>query len=86
MKQTHWQVTGSDGAAHTLTVAFSRLKGQVLVTVDGETFALPAGFLGLSVARREMLLLGEDKALLVLDKAGRAELMVEGTVIQPEAE
>lgn len=85
MKQTNWKVTGSDGGEHTLSVTFSCLKGKVFVTVDGEDFTLPAGFLGLSVARREMLLVGEDKALLVLDRAGNAALTVEGKQVEPEA-
>lgn len=86
MKKTNWRLAGTDGEVHTLTVAFSRLKGKVFVTLDGEEYTLPAGFLGLSVARREMLLLGEDKALLVLDKAGRAALTVEGEQVEPETQ
>lgn len=85
MKQTNWKLTGSDGAEHTLSVSFSRIKGKVSVTLDGEDFSLPAGFLGLTVARREMLLIGEDKALLVLDKVGNATLTVEGKQVDPEA-
>ncbi len=85
MKQTNWKLTGSDGSEHTLSVSFSRIKGKVSVTLDGEDFSLPAGFLGLTVARREMLLVGEDKALLVLDKAGNATLTVEGKQVEPEA-
>lgn len=85
MKQTNWKLTGTDGAEHTLSVSFSRLKGKVFVTVDGEDFTLPTGFLGLSVARREMFMLGEDKALLVLDRAGNAALTVEGKQVEPEA-
>lgn len=85
MKQTNWKLTGSDGVEHTLSVSFSRIKGKVSVTLDGEDFTLPAGFLGLAVARREMLLVGEDKALLVLDKAGNATLTVEGKQVEPEA-
>ena len=38
-----------------------------------------------SVSRREKLLLGEQKALLVLDRAGHASLAVEGEQIPPEA-
>ena len=34
---------------------------------------------------REKLLLGEQKALLVLDRAGHASLAVEGEQIPPEA-
>lgn len=85
MKQTNWKLTGSDGGEHTLSVSFSRIKGKVSVTLDGEDFSLPAGFLGLTVARREMLLVGEDKALLVLDKGGNATLTVEGKQVEPEA-
>lgn len=85
MKQTNWKLTGSDGVEHTLSVSFSRIKGKVSVTLDGEDYTLPAGFLGLTVARREMLLVGEDKALLVLDKAGNATLTVEGKQVEPEA-
>lgn len=85
MKQTNWKIAGTDGLSHTLTVSFSRLKGKVFVMVDDEDFTLPAGFLGLSVARREMFMIGEDKALLVLDRAGHAALTVEGKQVEPEA-
>lgn len=76
---------GTDGCPiHTVTCALSRLRGKLFVTVDGETYDLPAGLLGVSAARREMLQVGEMKALLVLTRAGKASLIVEGNTVDPE--
>lgn len=71
---------------HTVTCALSRLRGKLFVTVDGEAYDLPAGLLGLSAARREMLQVGEMKALLVLTRAGNASLIVEGNTVEAERE
>ena len=80
MKTYRWRIPDGD-AEHTVSCALSRLR----VAGDGDEFDLPAGLFGLSVARREKLLLGEQKALLVLDRAGHASLVVEGEQIPPEA-
>ncbi|MBD8986782.1 MAG: hypothetical protein EGR02_06080 [Clostridiales bacterium] len=84
MKTYRWRIPDGD-AEHTVSCALSRLRGKLRVAVDGDEFDLPAGLFGLSVARREKLLLGEQKALLVLDRAGHASLAVEGEQIPPEA-
>ena len=70
MKTYRWRIPDGD-AEHTVSCALSRLRGKLRVAVDGDEFDLPAGLFGLSVARREKLLLGEQKALLVLDRAGQ---------------
>ena len=81
MKTYRWRIPDGD-AEHTVSCALFRLRGKLRVAVDGDEFDLPAGLFGLSVARREKLLLGEQKALLVLDRAGHASLAVEGEQIR----
>ncbi len=78
-----------DGTTHTVTYALSRLTGRIRMTVDGDEFKLPAGFLGLKAKRREPFRLvsmdGEaEQAILVVDGKGDASLIfrtqtVEGT-------
>ena len=62
MKTYRWRIPDGD-AEHTVSCALFRLRGKLRVAVDGDEFDLPAGLFGLSVARREKLLLGEQKAL-----------------------
>ena len=77
MKQKNWSVTVDD-TTHTVEYSFARLKGQVTVTIDGDSFDLPAGFLGLKVARREIFRLGDEQAILAVDKKGNAQLIFRG--------
>lgn len=92
MRTYRWKVPETEESMtdvcpiHTVTCALSRLRGKLFVTVDGETYELPAGPLGLSAARREMLQVGELKALLVLTRTGKASLIVEGNTVGPEKE
>ncbi len=77
MKQKSWSVT-VDGTTHTVVFAFVRMKGRITVSIDGESFDLPAGFLGLKVARREIFRLGDEQAILAVNKKGEAELLFRG--------
>ena len=77
MKQKSWSLTVDD-TDHTVAYTFARLKGRITVTIDGESFDLPAGFLGLKVARREIFRLGDEQAILAVDKKGNAELIFRG--------
>ncbi len=77
MKQKTWSVTVDD-TTHTVAYAFARVKGIITVTIDGDSFDLPAGFLGLKVARREIFRLGDEQAVLAVDKKGNAELIFRG--------
>ena len=77
MKQKNWSVTVDD-TTHTVEYTFARLKGKITVTIDGDSFDLPAGFLGLKVARREIFRLGDEQAILTVDKKGNAELIFRG--------
>ena len=77
MKQKTWSVTVDD-TTHTVEYTFARLKGKMTVTIDGESFDLPAGFLGLKVARREIFRLGDEQAVLAVNKKGEAELIFRG--------
>ena len=77
MKQKNWSVTVDD-ISHTVNYTFARWKGRITVTIDGESFDLPAGFLGLKAARREIFRLGDEQAILAVDKKGEAELIFRG--------
>lgn len=77
MKQKTWSVC-IDDTTHTVAYAFSPIKGKITVTIDGDSFDLPAGFLGLKVARREIFRLGDEQAVLAVDKKGNAELIFRG--------
>lgn len=77
MKQKTWSVTVDD-TTHTVTYAFARLKGKITVTIDGDSFDLPAGFFGLKATRREIFRLGDEQAVLAVDKKGEAELIFRG--------
>ena len=100
MKKYRWIVTTEsvppvqdDGAEpldglklerHVVEYAFYRLRGRLTVTIDGEDFRLPAGFLGLGAARREIFRLGDEQAVLVVEKNGRAQLIFRGGTVEPE--
>ncbi|MBE6557445.1 MAG: hypothetical protein E7661_00275 [Ruminococcaceae bacterium] len=77
MKQKNWSVAVDD-TTHTVGYTFARLKGKITVTIDGDSFDLPAGFLGLKVSRREIFRLGDEQAILAVDKKGNAELIFRG--------
>ena len=77
MKQKNWSVIVDD-ISHTVNYTFARWKGRITVTIDGESFDLPAGFLGLKAARREIFRLGDEQAILAVDKKGEAELIFRG--------
>ena len=77
MKQKNWSVTVDD-TVHTVAYTFARSKGKITVTIDGDSFDLPAGFLGLKVARREIFRLGDEQAILAVDKKGNADLIFRG--------
>ncbi len=77
MKQKNWSVSVDD-TTHTVAYAFAPIKGKITVAIDGESFDLPAGFLGLKAARREIFRLGDEQAILAVDKKGNAELIFRG--------
>lgn len=84
MKQTRWQTT-VDEQTHEVIYRFSRLAGRITVAIDGEAFDLPAGLLGLRAARREIFRLGDEQAVLVVEKGGRASLLLRGEALAPAA-
>lgn len=69
---------------HTVSCVFRRLTGRITVTIDGDVFTLPAGLLGLAAARREIFRLGDEQAVLVVEKSGRAQLLLRGETVDPE--
>jgi hypothetical protein len=71
---------------HRVSYAFSRLRGCITVSIDGDSFALPAGFLGLRAARRERFRLGAEQAVLAVDRGGHASLILRGDTLPPEAD
>ncbi|MBQ9162711.1 MAG: hypothetical protein IJX74_05485 [Clostridia bacterium] len=73
MKKQHWKID-VDGTVCDITYGFSRFGG-ITVGIDGEQFKLPAGFLGLGAARREIFRVGDEQAVLVVDRRGKAKLL-----------
>lgn len=82
MKRMIWNIR-TEGASHSVTYAFSRLRGKITVTIDGDSFDLPAGFLGIHPSRREIFRLGDEQAVLVVDGKGRASLLFRAAVVEP---
>ena len=75
-----WQVT-VDEENHEVAYAFSRVKGRMTVTIDGESFDIPCGLFGCKAKRREPFRLGDYQAILVVDSHGRAALIVDGETV-----
>ena len=75
---------GKGTATHRVVCTFSRLRGRITVSIDGDAFDLPAGFLGLCAARREIFRLGAEQAVLAVDRRGHASLILRGNTLLPE--
>ena len=78
-----------DAPTHTVTYSLNKLTGKMTVTLDGDEFALSAGFLSLKAARREPFRIvdadGEaEQAILVVDKKGRAKLIFRAKEVAPD--
>ena len=85
MKRMTWNVH-TEEENHRVDYAFSRLKGKVTVTIDGDAFDLPAGFLGTRPSRREIFRLGDEQAVLVVDGKGNAKLLFRAAEVAPTEE
>ena len=75
---------GKGTETHRVVYTFSRLRGRITVSIDGDAFDLPAGFLGLCAARREIFRLGAEQAVLAVDRRGHASLILRGNTLPPE--
>lgn len=75
---------GKGTETHRVVCTFSRLRGRITVSIDGDAFELPAGFLGLCAARREIFRLGAEQAVLAVDRRGHASLILRGNTLLPE--
>ena len=78
-KTTVWRIPAEE-PVHTVTYSLNKFTGKMTVTLDGDEFALSAGFLSLKAARREPFRVvdaeGEaEQAILVVDKKGNAKLL-----------
>ena len=80
MKTYTWQIK-TEEEIHEVSYTFARMKGQMTVTIDGDDFALPAGFLGCKCAKREIFRLGDEQAILVVDKKGVPTLLFQGQAV-----
>ena len=83
MKFMTWHIQTQE-ENHIVTYQFARLKGKMTVTIDGDGFDLPAGFLGMKASKREIFRLGDEQAVLVVDQKGRAKLLFRGEVVAPQ--
>ncbi len=87
-KTTTWRIATED-SEHIITYSLNKFTGRMTVTLDGDEFALSAGFLSLGAARREPFrIVGADgeaeQAVLVVDKRGRASLWFRAKEVQAE--
>ena len=87
-KTTTWRIA-TEACEHTITYSLNKFSGRMTVTLDGDEFALSAGFLSMKAARREPFRIvdeeGEaEQAVLVVDKKGRASLLFRAKEVQPE--
>ncbi len=85
---TTWRIA-TEGSEHIITYSLKKFTGRMTITLDGDAFTLPAGFLSLKAARREPFRIvdadGEaEQAVLVVDKKGRASLLFRGKEVLPE--
>lgn len=78
-KKTVW-MTEEDNEKHTIEFIRRPLSKSVWLIVDGESFELAK-----KPARSEPFRLGEAHAVLVLDKKGRATVVVEGQELAPSS-
>ncbi len=81
MKAYTWQIKTQE-ETHVVSYAFARMRGKMTVTIDGDSFALPTGFLGLKCAKREIFRLGDEQAVLVVDKKGSPTLLFRGQAVE----
>lgn len=85
-----WRIPAEGSAPeHVITYALNKFNGRMTVTLDGDEFALSAGFLSLKAARREPFRIvdgdGEaEQAILAVDKKGRAKLIFRAKEVAPE--
>ena len=79
-KKQVWNVT-LDEERHEVMCEFSRAKGRITVTIDGESFDIPCGLFGCKAKRREPFRLGDDQAILAVDGHGHATLIVDGEIV-----
>jgi hypothetical protein len=78
-----------DAPTHTVTYSLNKFTGKMIITLDGDEFTLPAGFLSLKAARREPFRIldeeGEaEQAILVVDRKGRASLIFRAKEVAAE--
>ena len=87
-KVTTWRIPAEE-PTHTVTYSLNKFTGKMIITLDGDEFVLPAGFLSLKAARREPFRIldeeGEaEQAILVVDRKGRASLIFRAKEVLPE--
>ena len=87
-KVTTWRIP-VEAPTHTVTYSLNKFTGKMTVSLDGDEFALSAGFLSIKAARREPFrIVDEDgeaeQAILVVDKKGRARLLFRAKEVLPE--
>ena len=87
-KTVTWRIP-AEAPTHTITYSLNKFTGKMTITLDGDEFALSAGFLSLKAARREPFRIvdeeGEaEQAVLVVDQKGRASLLFRAKEVLPE--
>ena len=78
-----WTVM-EDDVTHKVEYLCNPFTGNITVTIDGESFALKSKFLFFGLARREMFRVGDTQALLVVNRGGRAQVLIKGKPIDQD--
>ncbi len=82
MIKQKWKVT-LDTGEHTVEYTCSPLTGKTVLTVDSESFTVKGRPFGIGLERCEMVLVGDSRGMLSINKKGRAALTVnDGEVAQ----
>lgn len=55
--------------------SFSALSGKTVLSVDGDSFTVKGKPFGIGCARREVIMLGGEQAILDVKKGGKAQLI-----------
>ena len=65
--------------------SYSRISGKTVLCVDGDSFSVKGKPFGIGCARREMIMVGGEQAILNVAKNGKAHLICrEGEVTELE--
>lgn len=60
---------------------FNKRKKQVMITINDDEFALNLKKLGFFKGKEEIFIIGDKQAILVIDKKGYADIVLDGIYV-----